>query len=212
MSSRKPATPSGRSSTLFRVTRSEPGVLLPRLRASRCQARINVPRSHTTLNRSANRLSGSAALHRYSLRCMSRMNPVFTVSDKSPSPACKVYPLPAFAMWTAFPSSDYYAGSAPLRAIAGRFGHPPPQEAATRGVLKFRLSSSALGADFTPCGFRLRALQAFPAADLGFPGAPDARPSIACRRSTSLATASPTSASARSLITGLLPSVRFPSP
>ena len=46
----------------------------------------------------------------------------------------------------------------------------------------------------------------------GFPEVPDARPSIACRRSTSLSTAPPTSESVRSVLTGLRPSVRFPSP
>ena len=46
----------------------------------------------------------------------------------------------------------------------------------------------------------------------GCPGVPDAHPSIARRRSTSLATASPTSESVRNLLTGLRPSVRFPSP
>ena len=43
---------------------------------------------------------------------------IHLVGQGCPSPACKLYPLPAFAMWTAFPSSDYYAGSAP--AARGR--------------------------------------------------------------------------------------------
>src|SRR5262249_47835835 len=42
------------------------------------------------LNRSANLLSGSAALHRYSLRCMSRINSVFTASDKSSIPCLQI--------------------------------------------------------------------------------------------------------------------------
>src|SRR4051812_2037722 len=33
----------------------------------------------------------------------------------SPTPAVMLYPLPPFAMWTAFPPSDYYEGSAPRR-------------------------------------------------------------------------------------------------
>lgn len=34
--------------------------------------------------------------------------------------------LPAFAMWTAFPSPDYYAGSAPSGIISRRRACPPP--------------------------------------------------------------------------------------
>lgn len=46
----------------------------------------------------------------------------------------------------------------------------------------------------------------------GVPDVPDTRPSIARRRSTSLSTVTPTSESVRNLLTGLRPSVRFPSP
>src|SRR5262249_12579110 len=46
----------------------------------------------------------------------------------------------------------------------------------------------------------------------GLPDVPDAHPSFARRRSTSLSTASPTSESVRNLLTGLRPSVRSPSP
>ena len=52
---------------------------------------------------------------RSSLRCMSRTNEVFTPLDISPPPACSLYPLPPFAMWPAFPASDYYGPSAPTR-------------------------------------------------------------------------------------------------
>jgi hypothetical protein len=46
----------------------------------------------------------------------------------------------------------------------------------------------------------------------GLPDVPDAHPSIARRHSTSLSTRSPTSELVRRLLTGLRPSVRFPSP
>jgi len=36
-----------------------------------------------------------------------------------------VNPLGRFAMWTAFPSSDYYQPSAPPEAIGGRRAFPP---------------------------------------------------------------------------------------
>jgi len=36
-------------------------------------------------------------------------------------------PLPPFAMWPAFPTSDYYGGSAPPDLFGGRCAYPDPQ-------------------------------------------------------------------------------------
>ena len=139
---------------------------------------------------------------------------IHRAGQRCPSPARKLYPLLAFAMRTAFPSSDYYASSAPV--ARGRWSLRPsvPVGAETRAgsqvppllLVRFRsrLYPVWIPAD-GPC--RLSRLLIS-----GFPDIPDARPSIANRRSTSLATASPTSESVRNLLTGLRPSVRFPSP
>ena len=51
----------------------------------------------------------------------------------------------------------------PLRAFAGRFGHPSPRGRKRGRVPKFhRCSSSAVGADSTPYGFRLPGLTGLP--------------------------------------------------
>jgi hypothetical protein len=57
-------------------------------------------------------------------------------------------PLPPFAMWTAFPSSDYYGGSAPCRAQRVSASLPAAVLAAQRGgqtrqVAMFMVSRSA---------------------------------------------------------------------
>ena len=72
-----------------------------------------------------------------------------------------LYPLPSFAMWTAFPSSDYYEGSAPAVVFAGRFGHPVfESEVMARFLGSVSDLSLAVGADCTPCGIWPRTPQA----------------------------------------------------
>jgi hypothetical protein len=66
-SSKNGSTPMS-SSTWRRVTASTPAVLAPWLLATRSHAVNNVAWSQIKLNRSPNRLSGSARAHRCSLR------------------------------------------------------------------------------------------------------------------------------------------------
>lgn len=102
----------------------------------------------------------------------------------------------------------------PLRAIASRFGQPIPRGSATRAgsqvppMLLVRCRSR-LYPVWIPASGPCRLSRMLTS---GRPDVPDARPSIARRRSTSLSTASPTSESVRGSLTGLRPSVRFPSP
>ena len=167
------------------------------------------------LNRSANLLSESAALHRYSLRCMSRMKlGIHRVGqDVHLLPARCIHCPPSPCGRLSRPRTTTQAPP-PLRAFAGRFGHPSPEGAETRAssqvppLLLVRCRSRLYPVWIPasgPCRLSRRLTS-------DFPEVPDARPSIACRRSTSLATASPTSESVRTLMTRLRTSVRFPSP
>ena len=152
------ATPPGRSSTLRRVIPSVPGVWLPLLRASLLPGVVQGSAVAYQIEQIVEDLVGvfvdSNDTACAACRGRTRYSPRRT---SRPPPACMLYPLPPFAMWTAFPSSDYYEGSAPAITVAGRLGHPETDIRKRRQVPRFRnCLSPALGADFTPCEFRPR--------------------------------------------------------
>jgi hypothetical protein len=149
------------------------------------------------------------------LRCMSSMNPVFTVSDTiCPSPACKLHPLPAFAVRTAFPSSDYYAGSVPATRAHRSL------RSSVHGGTEARVGSQVPPLPFVRCRSRLCPVwnQAAGPCRLsrpltsGRPDVPDPQTRNCGSALHKSCDSSPTSELVRHLLTGLRPSVRFPSP
>ena len=146
---------------------------------------------------------------------MSRMNPVFTASDKVSISCLQNVSTARLRHVDGFPVLGL------LRGLRPRFARSPvasairsPQGAETRAGSQVPPSllvrcRSRLYPVWIPASGPCRLSRRLTS---GFPDVPDARPSIARRRSTSLATASPTSESVRTLMTRLRPSVRFPSP
>ena len=160
--------------------------------------------------------SFARALYRYSLRCMSRMNPVFTVSDKMSFSCLQFVSTASLRHVGGFPVLGLLRRLRPSSArspVASVIFQPEFEEARIRFPGSTDVPVSALGADCTPCGFRLPGLAGFPGGwHRDLPDAPDAQPALERRRSTNLSAASPTSESVRSFLTRFLPSVRFPSP
>ena len=99
--------------------------------------------SPTRLNRSSNRRPGSSVAHWCSLVWIPSTRASASsrrATDRRYSPAISWHPIPAanslppFAMWPAFPASDYYGGSAPPRAISRRGpARPRPWQAGGEG-------------------------------------------------------------------------------
>jgi len=82
--------------------------------------------------------------------------------------ACVASVLPPFAMWTAFPPSDYYGGSAPPTAFDGRRACPiriGGGPAADGSHVHYRPVDRG-GAQLCPCGLATGTPQSFPVASL----------------------------------------------
>ncbi len=119
------------------MTSSIPGVCAPLLPAPRCHATRKKSGSCTRLNRSSNLRPESPLAHRCSfvcIRCTFIWAPsirahmsslVFTGEPPTITTTPLPDTLPPFAMWPAFPASDYYDGAAPDAPFDRHRIYPP---------------------------------------------------------------------------------------
>ena len=125
------------------ATPSTPAVRAPLLPRTRLHATTRNAGSYTRLARSSKRRPGSAVAHWCSFVCIASTRSSASIEARATARRCSpatssisvdaANTLDPFAMWPAFPTSDYYGSSAPPRRHRPATGLPADQLAAGRG-------------------------------------------------------------------------------
>ena len=179
-SARNASSPAARSTCRPSARRPRPSVR-PCCPAPDPTPPAGTPGQQTRLNRSSNRRSGSSVAHWCSLVWIPSTRASASIERRPRRagihrrpPGLPVPPLRTrcrpFAMWPAFPTSDYYGGSAPSRAISRRRACPPPAwlaggEGDPGTVPTFTIAPvDGVGAQLFPCSLATGTPQTFPVA------------------------------------------------